>query len=73
MQRVEGRDNLWRVHLFDFEADSPLGEDLRAYSDKYGKGDVTLELLFPYNYPAAPPQARIIRPRFLPGSSIVRH
>ena len=60
-------DNIyhWEVELTDFEPSSLLGRDILEYSARYSrKPAVVLHMLFPSDFPHAPPFVRVIRPRF---------
>lgn len=50
----------WEVKLYGFPSDEPLSKDMRSY----GIDHITLNVLFPPNYPFYPPFLRVIRPRF---------
>lgn len=51
----------WIVELHSFDAELPLAVDMKHA----GLKSIVLEILFPKDYPIAPPFVRIIRPRFL--------
>ena len=58
----------WHVKMKDFDADSPGGQqlncDLAELHRRYDvEGCLTLEILFPSEYPAAPPFIRVVTPR----------
>ena len=55
----------WEVELIDFDPSSLLGRDILEYSARYSrKPAVVLHMLFPSDFPHAPPFVRVIRPRF---------
>jgi len=60
-------DNLykWHVKLHSFEAPSQIFEDLFMYeSANPGRNHVLLEVIFPPDFPGAPPFIRVVYPRF---------
>ena len=63
----ETNANVWRVIYPDatfLEPSYNLFDDLQVFTSDYRC--VELELIFPENYPHAPPFARVVRPRFIP-------
>jgi len=65
--RVEPNENdifKWNIYLSKFE-DTQLGQDLEKYKRITGKGEVKLEVLFPFDFPSSPPFVRVIYPKFL--------
>eukprot|EP00743_Colponemidia_sp_Colp-15_P008289 GILK01008998.1.p1 GENE.GILK01008998.1~~GILK01008998.1.p1 ORF type:complete len:1014 (-),score=198.21 GILK01008998.1:297-3245(-) len=45
--------------------DCPLADDLKVYATRFNqKPEVLLDVLFPENFPFAPPFIRVVRPRF---------
>ncbi len=62
--------SLWNIHLFNFE-DCGLAIDMNKLEAKQGIKTIEVELDFPNDYPYSPPQARIIRPRFRPGTGFI--
>jgi len=54
----------WRVKLFGFPAECPLGKDLTRYSPQLGYDWVELDMTFPHDYPWSPPFVRVVKPRF---------
>ncbi|CAH1109097.1 unnamed protein product [Psylliodes chrysocephalus] len=58
-------DNLfeWHVKLFKIDSESDLGNDMR----EFGVGYILLHLVFPENFPFAPPFMRVISPRIEKG------
>eukprot|EP01089_Gocevia_fonbrunei_P018547 TRINITY_DN629_c0_g1_i1.p1 TRINITY_DN629_c0_g1~~TRINITY_DN629_c0_g1_i1.p1 ORF type:complete len:318 (-),score=77.70 TRINITY_DN629_c0_g1_i1:66-1019(-) len=55
-------DNIaqWEIKLFGIPTDEPLYKDMRALGIEH----ITLHVVFPPNYPFAPPFLRVVRPRF---------
>jgi len=55
-------DNIaqWEIKLYDFPKDEPLSKDMKTMNIQH----ITLHVVFPPNYPFAPPFLRVIRPRF---------
>lgn len=55
-------DNIaqWEIKLFGIPTDEPLYKDMKTMGIEH----ITLHVLFPPNYPFAPPFLRVIRPRF---------
>ncbi|XP_072377205.1 ubiquitin-conjugating enzyme E2Q-like protein 1 [Diabrotica undecimpunctata] len=58
-------DNLfeWHVKLYKIDTDSELGNDMRELGVTY----ILLHLIFPENFPFAPPFMRVISPRIEKG------
>ncbi|XP_028140490.1 ubiquitin-conjugating enzyme E2Q-like protein CG4502 [Diabrotica virgifera virgifera] len=58
-------DNLfeWHVKLYKIDSDSELGNDMR----ELGVTSILLHLVFPENFPFAPPFMRVISPRIEKG------
>lgn len=58
-------DNLfeWHVNLFKVDNDSDLGNDMKELGINY----ILLHLIFPENFPFAPPFMRVISPRIEKG------
>jgi ubiquitin-conjugating enzyme E2 Q len=50
----------WTIRLFQFDADSNLAKDLLVL----GLEHVQLSMIFPDDYPFAPPFVRVVQPRF---------
>jgi len=50
----------WEIKLFGFPKDEPIFKDMKTM----GIESITLHVVFPPNYPFAPPFLRVIRPRF---------
>lgn len=59
-------DNLfsWQVQFFNFEASSPIAQDLIKYEAQTGRNFISLEMTFPGDYPFSPPFIRVVQPRF---------
>eukprot|EP00026_Physarum_polycephalum_P018759 Phypoly_transcript_20469.p1 GENE.Phypoly_transcript_20469~~Phypoly_transcript_20469.p1 ORF type:complete len:178 (+),score=6.00 Phypoly_transcript_20469:123-656(+) len=59
-------DNLykWHVKLHSFEPPAQIFEDLFLYESETGRDHVLLEVLFPADFPGAPPFIRVVYPRF---------
>jgi len=55
-------DNIaqWEIKLFGFPTDEPIYKDMKSM----GIDSITLHVVFPPDYPFAPPFLRVIRPRF---------
>eukprot|EP01116_Phalansterium_solitarium_P012441 TRINITY_DN2870_c0_g1_i1.p1 TRINITY_DN2870_c0_g1~~TRINITY_DN2870_c0_g1_i1.p1 ORF type:complete len:247 (+),score=60.77 TRINITY_DN2870_c0_g1_i1:159-899(+) len=66
--RIEpDEDNLfrWEVSLFGFDSGTQIKDDLDMYAAMTGREScVTMEFLFPPNYPQSPPFLRVVHPRF---------
>ncbi len=62
--------SLWNIHLFNFE-DCDLAIDMKKMETERGIKTIDVELKFPTDYPYSPPQARIIQPRFKPGTGFI--
>eukprot|EP00035_Acanthoeca_spectabilis_P018656 m.398566 g.398566 ORF g.398566 m.398566 type:complete len:239 (+) comp16776_c1_seq6:4123-4839(+) len=66
--RAEPRgDNLylWDVYLDQIDEATLLGKDLVHWATKYGREKaIHMEMIFPPDYPLAPPFLRVLRPRF---------
>lgn len=62
------RDNnlfVWDVQLTGFEQNTRLGQDLMQYAKKFNKpAAILMEMIFPQDYPMAPPFVRVLLPRF---------
>lgn len=55
----------WEVYLFDFAEGTQMREDLDLYMNVTNRdAHVKMEILFPPNYPVAPPFLRVVYPRF---------
>eukprot|EP01127_Copromyxa_protea_P016759 TRINITY_DN5040_c0_g1_i1.p1 TRINITY_DN5040_c0_g1~~TRINITY_DN5040_c0_g1_i1.p1 ORF type:complete len:239 (-),score=23.78 TRINITY_DN5040_c0_g1_i1:159-875(-) len=60
-------DNLykWHVKFYGFDTSTQIAEDLFMYeSARPGRQHVLVEVLFPNNYPSAPPFMRVVYPQF---------
>lgn len=66
--RAEPRgDNLyiWDVYLDDIDETTPLGKDMTAWAKTSERERaIHMEMIFPTDYPLAPPFLRVLRPRF---------
>ncbi len=51
---------LWKVFIFGYDKESPIGQDMA----NYGIDEIEMDVQFPSNYPFAPPFVRVISPRF---------
>jgi len=51
---------LWAVKLFGFDRKDPLAQDMSSL----GFDHILIHVVFPTNYPFAPPFIRVIKPRF---------
>lgn len=58
----ESEDSMdrWTIHLFQFDADSHLAQDLMVL----GMDSIELIMEFPEQYPFEPPFVQVLRPRF---------
>lgn len=57
----------WDLRLYDFEKDQAIAADLLAR----GLDHVTLRIMFPQDYPTAPPFVHMLRPRLKEGTGYV--
>lgn len=62
-------DNLfeWHVKLFKIDYESPLAQDMVELNVPF----ILLHLIFPDNFPFAPPFMRVVEPRIEKGKPIV--
>ena len=63
VELVENRMNTWRVELYAIDVES----DLHADMVDHGVASITLNVVFPHDYPFSPPFMRVVQPRITNG------
>ena len=63
VELVENRMNTWRVELYAIDVES----DLHADMVDHGVASITLNVVFPHDYPFSPPFMRVVQPKISNG------